>query len=473
VTADHVPAVAIVVATFNRPAALRCALLSAVGQSFQDWELIVVGDACTGTTASVVEDVADSRIRYVNLPTNVGEQSGPNNVGVARTTAPLLAFLNHDDLWFPDHLEHALVALEARAADLAFSPTFTVAAGGQVIVDALPRNGRYDPHQIDRATPASGWLVRRDALHRLRGWRSARECRVEPSQDLLFRAHRAGMRLWGTGMPTVISVPSGDRARSYLGDHAAEQVALLERLGDPALRSELFAAAGAPMERRPRHLEVWFSVIRTAERFGVSPRTIDYAVRRRLAKGDLVNSFRRTRGLDSPTVDVDGVRDMRRSQTRNVCLIPRDGEIDFAAGRGGERFCAAGWSTPESWGTWSDGTRAELMFRWTEPFGHAIDLTIDVIAHVDQRHRAQLVGIDVARGRIDYELEGGGPHQLHLRLERRGDQPVTVRFELPNAWTPPGRDNRRLAIGVLSASARSADDDDQAEPRAGCNASAP
>ena len=57
------------------------------------------------------------RIRYVNLATNCGEQSGPNNVGIARATAAYIAFLNHDDIWFPDHLRSAMERLRSTDAD--------------------------------------------------------------------------------------------------------------------------------------------------------------------------------------------------------------------------------------------------------------------------------------------------------------------------------------------------------------------
>ena len=159
------PTVAIVVATYNRSAVLRHAVGSAIRQRFTDWEMLVVGDACTDDTADVVASFGEPRIRFVNLPINVGEQSGPNNVGVARTDAPLVAFLNHDDLWFPDHLERLVAVLEARQADLVFSPNFNVVphpdpqGPGSILLDGLPHQGRFDPRLIDRAVPASGWLV--------------------------------------------------------------------------------------------------------------------------------------------------------------------------------------------------------------------------------------------------------------------------------------------------------------------------
>ena len=96
------PAISVVVATYNRPDALRCALESVRRQSFGDWEVVVVGDRCTDSTRDVVASFADPRLRYIDLARNIGEQSGPNNIGIHAAHAPLIAFLNHDDLWFPD-----------------------------------------------------------------------------------------------------------------------------------------------------------------------------------------------------------------------------------------------------------------------------------------------------------------------------------------------------------------------------------
>jgi dTDP-4-dehydrorhamnose 3,5-epimerase len=84
------PAITIVTATYNRSRALACAIESARRESFADWEMIVVGDACTDDTAEIVARAADPRIRFINLDRNWGEQAGPNNIGVAEARAPLI-----------------------------------------------------------------------------------------------------------------------------------------------------------------------------------------------------------------------------------------------------------------------------------------------------------------------------------------------------------------------------------------------
>src|SRR5687767_11682012 len=112
------PEVSVVTATYHRPAALRFAIESVLAQSFTDWELIVVGDGCTDHTAAVVAGFTDPRIRFVNLGANSGDQAIPNNVGVALARGRCIAFLNHDDLWWPDHLASGLAALRRTGADL-------------------------------------------------------------------------------------------------------------------------------------------------------------------------------------------------------------------------------------------------------------------------------------------------------------------------------------------------------------------
>ena len=66
------PHVSIVIATYNRSNVLRFAIESVRAQTVADFELIVIGDACTDDTAAVVNGFGDPRIRFENLPRNIG-----------------------------------------------------------------------------------------------------------------------------------------------------------------------------------------------------------------------------------------------------------------------------------------------------------------------------------------------------------------------------------------------------------------
>lgn len=454
----RLPAVAVVMATYNRSAVLRHAIASVVGQRFTDWELLVVGDACTDDTADVVASFEDERIRFVNLPINVGEQSGPNNVGVARTEAPLVAFLNHDDLWFPDHLERLVAVLQARQADLVFSPNFNIVPSdgsqrpGPVLLDGLPSRGRFDPGRIDRAVPASGWLVTRAALERVRGWRSGDECVIEPSQDLLFRAHRAGMRLFCAGPPTVICIASGTRRNSYVAGGDSEHSWYAERLASDSLRSDLYAAAAwseanGYEPERSRLLSAWYGGLRGLSHFGISPRAVDYAVLRRHGRGELIRRLRRHRGLQATPMLAAAPTSWRDTEVAAACAVDVPATIDFSADGDGARCCSHGWSRPESWGVWSSASRAAVVVR---PLADgAVTLRLTMTAHVDAARPRQRVVVDVGGSSRMELLSGPGPHVIEAVLVGGVTNWLTLSF--PDRWSPASADTRQLAIGLISA----------------------
>src|SRR5205085_4916401 len=102
------PRVSVVIATYNRSAMLRCAVQSVLTQGVSDLEVLVVGDRCTDDSADVVAALGDTRVRFRNRETRCGSQWGPDNDGVQEARADYVAFLGHDDLWLPWHLESLL-----------------------------------------------------------------------------------------------------------------------------------------------------------------------------------------------------------------------------------------------------------------------------------------------------------------------------------------------------------------------------
>ena len=221
----------VVVATYNRSNVLRYALETVRWQTVSDWECLVIGDACTDDTGDVVKSFQDQRIQFINLEKNVGEQSGPNNEGCQRARGRFVAFLNHDDLWFPDHLEVMTRALDENGADLVFSLSDIVKSGA----------GRFKPHRLMNCAPglrydprinvpASTWLVRRKTIEAVGPWRYYRECHPVPSQDWLFRAWKMGKDMRLVPELTVVQLPSGKRADSYRNRDVAEHDAVFERM---------------------------------------------------------------------------------------------------------------------------------------------------------------------------------------------------------------------------------------------------
>ena len=176
------PAVSVVLSTFNRSNILPFAIGSVLAQTRGDWELLVVGDGCTDNSEAVVACFEDPRIRFINLPERVGDQSGPNNEGVRQARGGVVAFLNHDDLWFPDHLERMLPAFADEGVDMVFAMALEVEASGRFRVNMVYPEGGYDPRG---APPIPSWVVRRGAFDRFGPMRRRDECWSLPTQDWL------------------------------------------------------------------------------------------------------------------------------------------------------------------------------------------------------------------------------------------------------------------------------------------------
>lgn len=121
------PRVTAIIATYNWATVLPYAIGSVLDQTYTDFELLVVGDGCRDESEAVVEAIDDARVHWHNLATNTGHQSGPNAEGIRRARGDVIAYLGHDDLWLPDHLELLVGAIDdghrlAHGVSLRVSP---------------------------------------------------------------------------------------------------------------------------------------------------------------------------------------------------------------------------------------------------------------------------------------------------------------------------------------------------------------
>jgi glycosyltransferase involved in cell wall biosynthesis len=108
------PLVSVVVPIYNASLHLSATLQSVRKQTLTAWELIAVDDGSTDGSAELVADWArsDPRVRLLRQA-NAGV-SVARNRGVAASGAPLLAFLDADDLWHPDKLRNQLACHHAH-----------------------------------------------------------------------------------------------------------------------------------------------------------------------------------------------------------------------------------------------------------------------------------------------------------------------------------------------------------------------
>jgi len=118
------PLVSIIIPAYNCASYLAETVKSVQQQTCPHFEIIIINDGSTDATLEVAEELAqtDSRIRVLSRTNS--KQGKTRNAGVAAASGQYIAFLDGDDIWFPNKLELQIAAIEAQAVDLVFSGGF-------------------------------------------------------------------------------------------------------------------------------------------------------------------------------------------------------------------------------------------------------------------------------------------------------------------------------------------------------------
>jgi glycosyltransferase involved in cell wall biosynthesis len=279
-----VPRVTVIVATYNWSSVLPFSIGSVLRQTFTDFELLVVGDGCTDDSESVVAAIGDPRVRWINLPANSGHQSAPNNEGLRQARGEIIAYLGHDDLWLPHHLQCCVRALDEQGADLAYSLVASVGPDGHLLQPNIPRA------QYGSFAPPSGMTHRRLVAEAVGGWRDYRQMNVPPEVELWRRAQAAGYRFAFVPRLTVIKFPASQRKGVYQVKPCHEQAAWLARMEhEPDFEARQLVDL-IVQDRRPSGLS-YAEIVRYFVRETLT------RIRRRLTGEHTIDQIRRFKGL--------------------------------------------------------------------------------------------------------------------------------------------------------------------------------
>lgn len=93
----------VVIPLYNKEKFIKHTIQSVLDQTFQDFEIIIVNDGSTDGSVEVVKQFEDERIHLIEQK-NAGV-SAARNRGIQEAKYDLIAFLDADDEWLPNHLE--------------------------------------------------------------------------------------------------------------------------------------------------------------------------------------------------------------------------------------------------------------------------------------------------------------------------------------------------------------------------------
>lgn len=116
------PLVSVITPTYNSEAYIQQTIESVKNQKYQNWEMIIVDDCSKDNTVEIVKNEAekDERIRLIQLQKNSGAAVA-RNTAIRNAKGKYIAFLDSDDLWYPEKLEKQVTFMQEK--DIAFSFT--------------------------------------------------------------------------------------------------------------------------------------------------------------------------------------------------------------------------------------------------------------------------------------------------------------------------------------------------------------
>lgn len=117
--------ISIIVPVYNAEKYIRETVESVLGQTYTDWELILVDDCSTDGSVAVIEEIIrknsgtageakEERYRLICLSKDEGGSAArARNAGIKEAKGRYIAFLDADDIWYREKLEKELNLLES------------------------------------------------------------------------------------------------------------------------------------------------------------------------------------------------------------------------------------------------------------------------------------------------------------------------------------------------------------------------
>ena len=112
--------VSVIMPSWNTGKFIAESIQSVIDQTYENWELIIVDDCSTDNTDEVVAKFTDKRIRYFKNEKNSGAALSRNRA-LREANGEWIAFLDSDDLWNPDKLEHQINFMNKHGYTLSYT----------------------------------------------------------------------------------------------------------------------------------------------------------------------------------------------------------------------------------------------------------------------------------------------------------------------------------------------------------------
>lgn len=134
----------IIMPAFNAELYIKTAILSVISQTYKLWELIIIDDSSTDSTAAIIKlFLYDKRIKYFKCYKNSGVASA-RNLGLKKVEGDIICFLDADDYWHSKKLSAQKKYFD-KGHKIVYSPYFRILQKGFIsFVNVKPKIIMHD-----------------------------------------------------------------------------------------------------------------------------------------------------------------------------------------------------------------------------------------------------------------------------------------------------------------------------------------
>jgi glycosyltransferase involved in cell wall biosynthesis len=147
-SSQDVPLITVITPTHNRRSQVVRAVESVLAQTLTRFEHIVVDDGSTDGTAAALAEIRDPRLIYVGAKWRGANAA--RNAGIERARAPVVTFLDSDDVYLPDRLERTLARFDENPSLEVMISSFLSLKGGRA-TKCINRGAILDKSTLQRA----------------------------------------------------------------------------------------------------------------------------------------------------------------------------------------------------------------------------------------------------------------------------------------------------------------------------------
>lgn len=134
--------VSIIMPAYNCERYIRQSIDSVLSQTYTNWELLIVDDCSTDSTADIISSYTDPRIHYQRNDQN-RRCAYTRNQAIRQAKGRYIAFLDSDDMWKPEKLERQIAFMQTHNYSITYSHYFVLSPNGEQHLHTCPQSLTY------------------------------------------------------------------------------------------------------------------------------------------------------------------------------------------------------------------------------------------------------------------------------------------------------------------------------------------